>query len=245
MSSQRSWPKPHWPLVCLVTKGYHESEPPKIARNVLSQSSQPSPTDSQAKIALPLLKSYPGEALSFCVSDRQSSSQQACFHNTTSPAKFWPFPNTHRDNIEKGGDRDVHDKEDTGLWGFVWHLAFRWSSGFFSKYTWSQYGTESVKKSLFSHRLLRDPPLCLFKWNIKKLFLLQRICLHLLPFHFLFIPLLHFFPKNAFWLVFLRKPPTAARLKIITRKLQLKGTFNIQQDMLTFWARSVCWVQDV
>lgn len=193
MSSQRSWPKPHWPLVCLVTKGYHESEPPKIARNVLSQSSQPSPTDSQAKIALPLLKSYPGEALSFCVSDRQSSSQQACFHNTTSPAKFWPFPNTHRDNIEKEGGTEMFVIKQTldceGSFD-IWHSGeFR----LFLKIHMESIWNRERKKGLFSHRLLRDPPLCLFKWNIKKLFLLQRICLHLLPFHFLFIPLLHFF----------------------------------------------------
>lgn len=100
LSSQRSWPKPRWPLVCLVTKGYHESEPPKIARNVLSQSSQPFPTDSHAKIALPLLKSYPGDALPFRISDQQSGSQQVCFHYTTSPASSDLF-HIHMETLQK------------------------------------------------------------------------------------------------------------------------------------------------
>lgn len=86
LSSQKSWPKPQL-LVCLVTKGYHESETPKITRNILSQSWQPFPTDSHAKITLPLYKSYPGDALSFCLSDQKKTVEQSTsksFHNTTS-----------------------------------------------------------------------------------------------------------------------------------------------------------------
>ncbi len=71
-------PKPHWPLACLVTMGYCESEPPKIDRNAAGQTCNFARLiPSQNSLYPPLNPACPGaraHCLPFRLTDEQSTS---------------------------------------------------------------------------------------------------------------------------------------------------------------------------
>lgn len=96
-------PKPHWPLVCLVTMGYCESEPPKIDRIAMSQTCNLRPTDTRPKSLYPPLNpvcpSARAHCLLFRLTDEQSTSLMLDQHSLAWLWKFGHFQTLTNDAI--------------------------------------------------------------------------------------------------------------------------------------------------